>query len=126
MTYIKKKAKSDMVDDTLYHIYAKDKCLYPCLRETEFKVKWAELNQMVGVMKTDYTLEDLSFDYQIPSDPTTSESKTFNLEGYGPYTLPAGSTAFDLEMDLYGNILPQIELNQFYQKFMKILEFSKK
>ena len=51
-----------MHDETLYHIYAKDKCLYPCLREDEFKIKWAELNAMVGVMKTDYTLEDLSFE----------------------------------------------------------------
>jgi len=49
------------VDDTVYHIYAKDKCLYPCLKEEEFKVKWAELKGMVGLMKTDYIEEDLSF-----------------------------------------------------------------
>ena len=50
-----------MKDETIYHIYAKDKCLYPALSETEFNVKWAELKAMVGLMKTDYTEEDLEF-----------------------------------------------------------------
>ena len=62
MTYIKKKAKSDMVDDTLYHIYAKDKRLYNCLSKKEFIEKWDMLNKMVGLMKTDYVQEDLSFE----------------------------------------------------------------
>ena len=62
MTYIKKKAKSDMVDDTLYHIYAKDKCLYNCLSKKEFIEKWDMLNKMVGLMKTDYVQEDLNFE----------------------------------------------------------------
>ena len=51
-----------MKDETLYHIYAKDKCLYPCLKEEEFTVKWAELNAMVGLMHTDYDVDDLSFE----------------------------------------------------------------
>ena len=50
-----------MKDETIYHIYAKDKCLYPALSESEFNVKWAELKAMVGLMKTDYTEEDLEF-----------------------------------------------------------------
>ena len=50
-----------MKDETIYHIYAKDVCLYPCLREEEFNIKWAELKAMVGLMKTDYTEDDLSF-----------------------------------------------------------------
>ena len=50
------------MDETLYHIYAKDRCLYPCLNEKEFSAKWAELQVMVGLMKTDYELEDLSFE----------------------------------------------------------------
>ncbi len=50
-----------MKDETIYHIYAKDVCLYNCLNEEEFKVKWAELKGMVGLMKTDYREEDLSF-----------------------------------------------------------------
>ena len=49
-----------MQDETIYHIYAKDRCLYPCLDEKEFNVKWAELKAMVGLMRTDYTEEDLN------------------------------------------------------------------
>ena len=51
-----------MKDETIYHIYAKDRCLYNCLKEEEFEVKWAELKAMVGLMKTDYREEDLSFE----------------------------------------------------------------
>ena len=50
-----------MNDETIYHIYAKNNCIYPCLREEEFKVKWAELKGMVGLMKTDYIEDALSF-----------------------------------------------------------------
>ena len=56
-----------MKDETIYHIYAKDRCLYPCLKEEEFSLKWAELKAMVGLMKTDYTEEDLSFE-RLPAD----------------------------------------------------------
>jgi len=50
------------VNDTLYHIYAKDRCLYNCLNKEEFDEKWKMLNNMVGVMKTDYTAADLSYE----------------------------------------------------------------
>ena len=50
------------MNDTLYHIYAKDRCLYNCLNKKEFDEKWEMLNNMVGLMKTDYTLEDLSYE----------------------------------------------------------------
>ena len=51
-----------MSDETIYHIYAKDVCLYNCLKEEEFNIKWTELNVMVGLMHTDYEVEDLSFE----------------------------------------------------------------
>ena len=51
-----------MKDETIYHIYAKDRCLYPCLKEDEFQKVWSDLQNMVGLMKTDYTLEDLSYE----------------------------------------------------------------
>ena len=53
-------------DSEIYHIYAKGQCLYNCLNESEFKEKWTELQGMVGLMKTDYTLEDLSFEKLSP------------------------------------------------------------
>ena len=55
------------MNHTVYHIYAKDSCLYNSLTEDEFQVKWAELKAMVGLMKTDYTEEDLVF-VKCPAD----------------------------------------------------------
>ena len=49
-------------DSEIYHIYAKGQCLFNCLNESEFKVRWAELQAMVGLMHTDYKLDDLSFE----------------------------------------------------------------
>jgi hypothetical protein len=48
--------------EKFYHIYAKDKCLYHSLKEEEFNQIWSTLKNMVGLMKTDYTLEDLKFE----------------------------------------------------------------
>ena len=48
--------------EKVYHIYAKDRCLFHSLREEEFKNTWKQLNSMVGLMKTDYTSEDLSYE----------------------------------------------------------------
>jgi len=49
------------MNDTTYHIYAKDKVLYHNLKEEDFEEKWEMLNVMVGLLKTDYTEKDLSF-----------------------------------------------------------------
>ena len=46
---------------TTYHIYAKDKVLYCNLDEEDFEEKWELLNVMVGLLKTDYSQEDLSY-----------------------------------------------------------------
>ena len=70
-----------MQDETIYHIYVKDRCLYPCLREDEFNIKWAELNAMVGLMKTDYVEKDLSF-VECPAENSGGVGSSFddNLE----------------------------------------------
>jgi hypothetical protein len=47
--------------DKVYHIYAKDKCIFHSLKEEEFTVTWSTINKLVGLMKTDYTKDDLSF-----------------------------------------------------------------
>ena len=47
--------------DTIYHIYAKDSCIYNCLNEEEFEDTWEMLKVMVGILKTDYTESDLSY-----------------------------------------------------------------
>ncbi len=53
---------SNIENDTTYHIYAKDRCLYYNLKKKEFEEKWDLLNKMVGLMKTDYVQEDLNFE----------------------------------------------------------------
>ena len=48
--------------EKVYHIYAKDECLYNNLDESEFNNKWNTLRGMIGLMRTDYQLEDLSYE----------------------------------------------------------------
>ena len=45
----------------VYHIYAKDRCLYHNLERKDFEEKWEMLRNMVGLMKTDYSESDLQF-----------------------------------------------------------------
>jgi hypothetical protein len=46
----------------IYHIYAKNKCIFHSIQEEDFQVTWDTLNRMVGIMKTDYSVNDLSFE----------------------------------------------------------------
>ena len=48
--------------EKVYHIYAKDKCLFHSIKEEEFQTTWRTLNNMVGLMKTDYSVEDLTYE----------------------------------------------------------------
>ena len=48
--------------DTMYHIYLKDRCVHYGLDAEEFEKKWNEVKGMVGLMKTEYTIEDLSYE----------------------------------------------------------------
>ena len=48
--------------EKVYHIYAKDRCLFHSIKEEDFKTTWSTLNNMVGVMKTDYSIDDLSYE----------------------------------------------------------------
>ena len=50
------------MEHTVYHIYAKDRCLYHSLKEEQFNKVWSDLQNLVGLMKTDYTLDDLSYE----------------------------------------------------------------
>lgn len=48
--------------EKIYHIYAKENCLFHSLKEEEFYTTWNTLKTMVGLMKTDYSLDDLSYE----------------------------------------------------------------
>ena len=48
--------------EKVFHIYAKDRCLFHSIKEEDFNVTWNTLKGMVGFMQTDYTIEDLSYE----------------------------------------------------------------
>ena len=62
--------------EKVYHIYAKQECLFHSLTKEQFTNTWETLKGMVGLMKTDYELGDLSYEecnrpFRISSDNTT-------------------------------------------------------
>ena len=48
--------------EKIYHIYAKDKCIFHSIKEDEFHTTWKTLNNLVGIMKTEYSSEDLTYE----------------------------------------------------------------
>ena len=60
--------------DKVYHIYAKDRCLLHSIKEEDFQATWNTLNNMVGLMKTDYGVEDLSYEELYVSKETILNS----------------------------------------------------
>ena len=49
-------------DQEVYHIYIKGECVYHSLNESEFKQTWIQLKGLVGLMKTDYSEKDISYE----------------------------------------------------------------
>ena len=67
----------------IYHIYAKNECLYNNLSESQFNQTWNTLKGMVGLMQTDYQLEDLSYEeVQRPFMDTSEHSYWLTLTTY--------------------------------------------
>tara|TARA_B100000902_G_scaffold11844_1_gene14433 strand:- start:314 stop:532 length:219 start_codon:yes stop_codon:yes gene_type:complete len=60
--------------EKVYHIYAKQECLFNNLTETQFNTTWETLKGMVGLMKTDYELEDLSYEEVVRAHGGGSEN----------------------------------------------------
>jgi hypothetical protein len=60
--------------EKIYHIYAKERCLFHSIKEDEFEITWNTLRNMVGLMKTDYNVEDLSFIELVVNKNTVLES----------------------------------------------------
>ena len=61
--------------EKIYHIYLKDNCVLHSLCEENFKTSWDILNTLVGLMKTDYTTDDLS--YEVVSVLKTREEHSY-------------------------------------------------
>jgi hypothetical protein len=60
--------------EKVYHIYARNECLYHSLKEEDFQATWNALNNMVGLMKTDYSVEDLSYEELVVNKETILNS----------------------------------------------------
>ena len=50
------------ISEYRFHIYAKEKCLFTNLKKEDFQNKWETLRGMVGLMKTEYEVEDLTYE----------------------------------------------------------------
>ena len=48
--------------EKVYHIYAKDKCIFHSLKEEEFNVTWNTLTKLLNVLDTPYGVDDLSYE----------------------------------------------------------------
>ena len=66
--------KVERSETKVYHIYARNECLYHSLKEEEFQATWRTLNNMVGLMKTDYSVEDLSYEELVVNKETIMNS----------------------------------------------------
>ena len=70
--------------EKVFHIYAKDKCLFHSLKEEDFHIKWDTLNHLVGLMKTEYVKEDLSF-IELPPKVNGAGGKSSEPPGCDSY-----------------------------------------
>jgi hypothetical protein len=60
--------------EKIYHIYAKKNCLFHSLKEEEFQTTWMTLRTMVGLMRTDYSVDDLSYEEVLINKSTSLDS----------------------------------------------------
>lgn len=60
--------------EKMYHIYAKDKCIFHSLNEDEFTNTWKSLNNLIDVMDTHYAGDDLTYEELIVNKNSILES----------------------------------------------------
>lgn len=48
--------------EKVYHIYAKNQCIYHSLSKDKFEETWDMLHKMIEVVGTDITVSDLSYE----------------------------------------------------------------
>jgi hypothetical protein len=48
--------------EKIYHIYAKDKCIYHSLSESKFSEVWDMLHKMVDLLGANISKEDLQYE----------------------------------------------------------------
>ena len=60
--------------EKIYHIYAKDKCLFHSLKEEEFKITWKTLQNLIDILDTKYAGDDLTYEELIVNKKAVEES----------------------------------------------------
>jgi len=60
--------------EKIYHIYAKNNCIFHSLKEEEFYTTWNTLKTMVGLLETNYSLDDLSYEELLINNAVIQES----------------------------------------------------
>jgi hypothetical protein len=48
--------------EKVFHIYLRNQCIIHSVREDQFESTWNGIRGMVGLMKTDYVEDDLSYE----------------------------------------------------------------
>ncbi len=62
-SYLKNSGKIFEVHmEKIYHIYAKDECIYHSLSEEKFSETWEMLHKMVDLIDVKFSKDDLSFE----------------------------------------------------------------
>ena len=71
--------------EKVYHIYAKEECLYNNLSEVQFNKTWRTLKGMVGLMQTDYQLEDLTYEEVVSAHGGSGVGSPYEPPGSDSY-----------------------------------------
>ena len=61
-------------NEKVYHIYAKDKCLFHSLKEEEFDITWKTLNNLVDLLDTRYAGDDLTYEELVINKKVVEDS----------------------------------------------------
>jgi len=48
--------------EKVYHIYAKNRCIFHSLKEEEFKNTWKNLQNLIEILNTEYDGNDLTYE----------------------------------------------------------------
>ena len=65
--------------DKVYHIYAKDKCIFHSLKEDEFTTTWNTLKILVDVLDTRYVGNDLTYEELLVNKKAVMDSSHWQI-----------------------------------------------
>lgn len=68
-----KNSEKFFMTENVYHIYAKNRCIYHSLKKEEFEIIWESLNKLVEIY-TEVGKSDLQYEEVVRSAQLTQES----------------------------------------------------